>query len=345
MTAGIRLKSMIAAALGWTGQIEKRIAGRAASHFLILMYHRILPRRETGFGIQAGMYVEPKTFEMHIRFLKDHFQAIPMTDLARLFHPASDLPKQAPVCIVTFDDGWSDFYEYAYPILVSHGIPATVFLTTGFIGSKSRFWTDILTEMVYRRERSGDGRRKKPDPPHAVIGLLEQGGRSAESRLERSIESMKRLPSTEIEQILSVLSERWGIDPAFRGRDFLTWSEIREMHRSGLVSFGSHTETHRILTTSTDEEIEWELLRSKDRLIAEGVADASFLPFAYPNGDYNGSVIRLVKKHQYGLAVTTRKGWVPLADRDGAFELKRIGIHQDMASTRSMFGCRILQVV
>ena len=129
-----------------------------------------------------------------------------------------------------------------------------------------------------------------------------------------SIESMKALPEEEIRRVLDNLRERWGVDPALQSRDFLTWDEVREMHRSGLVSFGSHTETHRILTTLRDDEIVRELRRSKERLAEEGVAGSSFFPFAYPNGNHSDNIIRFVKEHGYSLAVTTRKGWVRYAD-------------------------------
>jgi hypothetical protein len=52
-----------------------------------------------------------------------------------------------------------------------------------------------------------------------------------------------------------------------------------------------------------------------------------------------------VKKHEYSLAVTTKKGWVRHSDGLRLFELDRIGIHQDIASTGAMFGCRILQII
>lgn len=114
------------------------------------------------------------------------------------------------------------------------------------------------------------------------------------------------------------------------------------MKASGLITFGSHTASHRILKQLKDEEILDELLRSKERLIAEEVVDPSSIPFSYPNGNYNEKIVRMVKEAGYSLAVTTESGW----NHPGGnpFLLKRTTIHQDMSSTKAMFGCRIVDI-
>jgi peptidoglycan/xylan/chitin deacetylase (PgdA/CDA1 family) len=281
---------------------------------------------------------------MHIQYLKNYFHVIPLSEIMNNYGKSPSL-KPKPICIVTFDDGWSDFYKYAYPVLKAHGVPATVFLPTQFIGTENQFWTDALMQLCYGKTQGEGGCRKQPSSLNAVIDLLESGSVTLEDRLERTIETMKSLPQEEINRILADLSERWRIDPTPQGRDFLTWDEVREMHRSGLVSFGSHTATHRILTTLRDDEIDWELQESKNRLVEEGVVDLSCLLFAYPNGNYNDKILNLVKKHGYSLAVTTKKGWVHYSDGLSLFELQRIGIHQDIASTGPMFGCRIAKIL
>ena len=317
----------------------------SSSRCLMLMYHRIMPNKNVEYGLQAGMYVEPETFEMHIHYLKKHFRVIPMKGFMEFNNNSFKIPAGIPLCILTFDDGWSDFYTNAYPILKANGVHATVFLPTEYIGTEKRFWTDSVTRLCYGRERGEGYLQKKPKSSNPVIDLLENGSGSMEIRLDKAIEKMKALPQEEINRVLADLSERWEIDPTSHGREFLTWDEVREMHRSGLVSFGSHTGSHKILTALRDDEIDFELRQSKNRLLAEGVVDPSCLPFAYPNGNHNDRIVALVKKHGYSLAVTTKKGWVRYSDKAKMFELDRIGIHQDMASTGAMFGCRILQVI
>ncbi len=341
MSISIYLKSVAANILDKCGITEYLIDRYSKNNFVVLMYHRVLPAKERNPGLEAGMYVEPDTFDMHIRYLRKHFIIRPLSEAMNYLEGAFP-PRREPVCILTFDDGWWDFYTYAYPILSSNGVPATVFLPTKFIGSVDRFWTDSLSRLCHGRD-PGAACRNLTDPSHPIIDLLENGNGSMEDRLERSIESMKALPEEEINRILGSLRERWGIDPSPESRDFLTWDEVREMHRSGLVSFGSHTDTHRILTTLRDDEIARELRRSKDRLAEEGVAGPSFFPFAYPNGNHTDEIIRFVKQQGYSLAVSTMAGW---NGKDASpFALKRISVHQDMTASMEMFGCRIAEIL
>jgi len=111
------------------------------------------------------------------------------------------------------------------------------------------------------------------------------------------------------------------------------------MHGSGLESFGSHNATHRILTKLSAEQVREELLRSRDAILSEGAAAPTGLPFCYPNGDFDDRTAAMVRECGYRLAVTTERGWNS-ADGD-LYTLRRIGIHDDMSRTRSMFGCRV----
>jgi peptidoglycan/xylan/chitin deacetylase (PgdA/CDA1 family) len=345
MISVLQAKSVLADVLDFIGVTDIVVAKKSKSRLLILMYHRIFPAKEGGPGVQAGMYVEPETFEMHLRCLKKYFQVLPLCEIRAYGNHVKNKSGERPACILTFDDGWHDFYEYAYPVLMKHEVPATVFLPTKFIGTTDSFWTDSLIRLCYGREKGGGIRRKREITSNPVIDLMESPGRDLEDRLERCIKEMKARPQEEISRILADLSDRWGVDLPSRERNFLAWDEVREMYRSGLVSFGSHTESHRILTTLRDGEIDEELQRSKNRLLTEGVVNPSFIPFAYPDGGYDRNIRGMVERHGYSVAVTTRKSWVRCHEKGSEFELGRIGIHQDVASTESLFRCRILQIV
>ena len=343
MQYSIRVRSVAAEALDRSGLVRYALQRRSRNGLLILMYHRILPPEEAQTRVQAGMYVVPETFEEHLGMLKELFQVVPVSEIVSGGRRIRSGRDPRPACVLTFDDGWSDFRRYAYPSLKAHALPATVFLATDFVGTARTFWTDELCRLFYAREAAGSQPPKTGAAVSLPIRLLEAADLPAEGRLEQAIETMKRMSQDEIAGVVVALAQRWGRDDAPRQRDFLTWDEAREMHRSGWVNFGSHTASHRILTMLSDAEVSLELARSRDRLVAEGLADGGCLPFAYPNGDFDARTAELVRKHGYTLAVTTRKGWVPLEGDMDRFELQRIAIHQDMAFTRGMFGCRMLQ--
>lgn len=87
-----------------------------------------------GGGIQAGMYVDQETFEVHLEFLKKHFKMVPLSNLLPSIGKSYG-SNSKPLCVLTFDDGYYDFYEHAFPVLKAYQVPATVFLPVDFIGS------------------------------------------------------------------------------------------------------------------------------------------------------------------------------------------------------------------
>jgi peptidoglycan/xylan/chitin deacetylase (PgdA/CDA1 family) len=335
----VGIKSIVASFLYSSGILRLNLSRVSKNTFIVVMYHRIVPAQEAEKIVQPGMYVDPITFRTHVEFLQKYFAIIPIAYLSCQGEAAFRNSNDKPRCILTFDDGWYDFYEYAFPILKENNIPATVFLPTNFMGTNRLFWTDRLAFLLTQRESSERSPSKAPSPSNALISQLDTMQGNYEAKLEKSIEILKSLRDEEIEEVLSELSSRWNVDPTPQNRAFLSWEEIKEMHQSGLITFGSHTASHKVLTTLTDNEIQEELIKSRDKLISENIVDTSFIPFCYPNGNFNDKIARMVKEAGYTVAVTTKNGWNN-AESD-PFTLRRIGIHQDMTSTKAMFGCRI----
>lgn len=340
MSLPIFLKRVFANCLVFFGIIEKKIMALEADRMFILMYHRIINPENSFFVVQPGMYVTPETFENHLQFLIKHFEIIPLNYLS-LDNIEESFVAGKPSCVLTFDDGWIDFYQYTFPLLKKYNVPATVFLPTDYIGSDRWFWTDRFSWMLKKIENCS-----KPlvqlnsgfDP--AINRIINTAG-SFEDKLEFGINILKVKHLDNIDQILNDLSLLYDIKGMVRERMFISWEEVREMKHSGLVSFGSHTAGHPILTTIDDYEITNELEKSKIKLIEEGAVDSSFIPFCYPNGNYNSQIEKMVVNSGYNLAVTTQNGWVTSLDK---YKLKRVGIHQDMTSSKAMLGCRILGI-
>ncbi len=101
---------------------------------LIIGYHRILPRSHPEYKkMQPGMRVEPEILEMHIQTLKKYFEIIDLNEWIERVKMGKPVPKKA--CALTFDDGWADNYEYAFPILKKENVPATIFLVSSMVGT------------------------------------------------------------------------------------------------------------------------------------------------------------------------------------------------------------------
>lgn len=312
------------------------------NEFLILLYHRIIEKNSINSYVQDGMYVKPETFDKHVQYLKRNFDIISLESLFQKNDFLINRKSNLPFCILTFDDGWKDFYENAYPILIKHEAFATVFLPTDLIGTKRRLWTDQLADLIMDRNNDMIKNIILSDSNEDFLKSLCNLKGSHENRVEKSIALLKTLPVEKIENTINILSKLWKVDLKEKDRCFLTWEEVRKMYASGLIQFGSHSKRHNILTTVADRVVWEELVESRTRLLAEEVATQSFLPFSYPNGNFTYEIARMVEEAGYSIALTTIKGWNRISNnRSDNYQLKRIGIHENIASTKHMLACRL----
>ena len=96
------------------------------------------------------MCVSPDNFSEHLKRLRKSYRPINLGEVG-IFLDEGKLPGRSVA--VTFDDGYADNLWKAKPILEKHGIPATVFMTTGQAGQDREFWWDDLERIMFSPER------------------------------------------------------------------------------------------------------------------------------------------------------------------------------------------------
>jgi sugar phosphate isomerase/epimerase len=160
----------------------------------------------------------------------------------------------------------------------------------------------------------------------------------SEERFADIIARCKCLRPGEIEAVLKALGDILEV-PIPRERLTVNWGEVREMAMHG-ISFGSHSCSHHLLTQLSHGEARREIEES-DRLLR--AMPCGYLPvFCYPNGDQDETIQQVVKVCNYAAAVSAQAG-VETAKPENPFVLKRIGIHNDVSSTVSMFAFHLLR--
>ena len=321
-----------------TGRQSTLFRGRNA--LLILMYHRILPRSDPRHPMeQPGMIVEPDTFRMHLRELKKLFTPVSLSEWIAKARSGESLPAKAVA--ITFDDGWRDNYEYAYPHLQAESFPATIFLVSDLIGTRRTFWPEQLMKILVDAANSADnavwttpefrwladldGKTTFVDRPPTVDELdavVRQAKRFSEETLYTHIDAMSTLIPTTPDQPI----------------DILNWDQIHEMDGSGLVSFGSHTRNHTRMSNGLSHDLMWDEVVGSKKLLEENIGKP-ISTFCYPNGDITESAARLVSEH-YDASLTTQTGWNNAGNID-FYHLKRIGIHQDISVDKTAFLARL----
>lgn len=115
------LKEMLVA----TGR--QLVVPRVSSRVVILCYHSVSTR--------SFASATPNAFEQHLLWLRAHCEIVPFRQVA---HAAGDWQGDRPVVALTFDDGYADNYEYAFPLLRIFEVPATFFLTVGLLEQDPR---------------------------------------------------------------------------------------------------------------------------------------------------------------------------------------------------------------
>ncbi len=127
-----------------TPPAARRMAGAVIRWrgILGLNYHRIGDGRRTIFD--RGLFsATAEDFDAHVRWLKSNFDIIAPRDVDTALRD-----ERGRHVIVTFDDGYADNHEHAFPILKSHGVSATFFIATGYIDEPRLAWWDEIAWMV-----------------------------------------------------------------------------------------------------------------------------------------------------------------------------------------------------
>ncbi len=257
-----------------------------------LNYHRIGDPAQT--SLDSGVFsATAEQFEAQLKSLKADCDVIRVADMADVLRKGS---KRRCV-LLTFDDGYLDNYELAFPVLQQVGLSAVIFLATGFLDERLVAWWDEIAWMVKRTTQP-----VLSLPAAWQIESLDVSPDQRDSVCRRLLRLSKMLSPQELSQFLGDLGEALGTGRAPRDADtapWMTWDMVREMHRGG-IDFGGHTVTHPVLSKCTLDQQREEIQQSKARIEAE--LGTSITTFSYPIGQpwaFTGETMRLIREAGY----------------------------------------------
>lgn len=298
-----------------------RVVGRLRSSagIPILSFHRVNDDRDPFFpSMPTAMFAD------RMQHIARNYVVLPLEELAERLGRG---PMPTNALALTFDDGYRDAFTHAAPILARYGLPATIFLATGFMGTTDMAWYDKIAAAVKT------GRQELELVSGEVLSLG-----SAKERLgtlRKLLQRLKGIPDEERQAAVEDLVRR--LAPAEPGRPkrlMLTWDEVAALKGLGF-SIGAHTVSHPILARVTPEAAWQEIQGSK--LAIERALGTPVRSFAYPNGgisDYDSSTVELVQRAGFTCAVTTQRGLN--TRKTPIFELRRGGPWEDHLPTYAM---------
>jgi peptidoglycan/xylan/chitin deacetylase (PgdA/CDA1 family) len=263
--------------------------------FPIFMFHRVV-EEGTVDGTDEHLTVTKGAFEETIVFLNRHFQIVDIMEAVERTRS-----NGRPVCVLTFDDGWRDSYDMAFPILKKHAVPATFFLCAGLVGTNHLFWFERVQNLVNEVAKSKDGfARLKSYSGSLFSSEVLKDIHDNVTLLWQINHRLKGLHPARIDDWLNKTEAHFSITPDEK-RNLLNWEEIREMSKNN-ISFGSHGMSHSILTVLSKEEKQHELEQSKKILSERGI---NFVPaISFPNGNYDQETINIAEKVGYKVLLT-----------------------------------------
>lgn len=299
-------KTGVAGLMRWTGADRLIGALNGPPHApLIIGYHSVVEDFAGGAeGYMPSMLISRRMLERQLDWLGRRYRFISLDDLGTRLE--SGLPFERPVAAVTFDDGYRDFYEQAFPLLKRKGIPAAVFVVTDLLGTSRLLIYDklyLLLVRAFSTRRFGSldlfhfllglgirlpdiARMCQPGDPHAVMRAL-----------------YTVLPQALLHRVVNALEADFEMEEStLRERHTLSWAMLSEMHRAGVV-IGSHTKTHALLPNEDWQNALEQTLGSKQGL--ERKLGITIRHFAYPNGSFDASSVRAVANAGYRFAYTT----------------------------------------
>lgn len=301
-------------------QLQNQIAlsPRRQRPFQILVYHRVNDYHDP-FFLHA---IPTAHFAQQMAYLARHFTVF---TLAELWQRSRDYRLPDNGIAITFDDGYRDFYQYAFPILQRYRLPATLFAATAPLQHRTPLWYD---QVFHAFKLTKNDRLELPWLSGISFDLTQTPNRL--QALKIFIDHVRRLANAERLSLvqwliltLNVEVTQWQQENAM-----LSWQELQTLHQSG-IEIGSHTVTHPILTVIAQDQLERELVESKKLL--EEKLQAPVTSFAYPNGgaaDFNQAAVQVLQRAGYRCAATTIAG-----NNDStvdAFALRRLPPYGDL---------------
>lgn len=267
---------------------------RRSPAFLVLKYHRVNDDGDPFFPALA-----PTLFERQMALIARTYLVLPVEELVERMTRGS-LPRRA--LAITFDDGYRDNLTHAAPILARYGLPATIFITSGFVGGGEVPWFDRVA-LTFKATRASE----YLTPWGTTVTLNTPGERLV--AVDRMLAYLKNLPDDERRRAVDRLQTGLGDGEQDRLKGWmLSWDDVHALAGLGF-SVGAHTVSHPILSRVSRERARAEIEGSRSKIAA--ASGRTPRAFAYPNGgadDYSEMVSALVREAGFTCAVTTRFG-------------------------------------
>jgi peptidoglycan/xylan/chitin deacetylase (PgdA/CDA1 family) len=290
------------------GQAARWLKYRIASRALILMYHRVTDLSNDPYLLA----VKPKHFAEQLEVIRRFCTPVTLSQLVEALRHGKTLNR---AIVITFDDGYADNLHCAKPLLQRYEIPATVFVTAGYLEKRREFWWDEMDRALlqpgtlpHRLRLDINQTAYEWELGEATVytekdyrcyndwHIERQDDPTSRHRLFRALYSaVANLPTIDRQKVLDDLLLWAGAESAARPTHrTLTTDELVLLHEGTLIEIGAHTMTHPFLSTLSANDQRSEIQESKS--ILERILNQPVTSFAFPHGSSNAETDAAIQK-------------------------------------------------
>ncbi len=303
-----------------SARIDRALDFVGGARGIIFALHRVRPLQNQAFRPNLGLEITPAFLDAAIEHTKSRNLIFVSMDEALARLSARDGQNFA---VLTLDDGYRDTVEHALPILQKHGVPATVFVTSGFADRSAAVWWLTLEEAIRRAPSV-----LFPDLDR-ITGFATDTPRRKQSAFEQIRALVTQHSPEAMRSAVFDIAMQAGISPNDICEDAcLNWNEISALAKHPLITIGAHTVSHPVLARCNPTEAMIEMARS--RAAIEEQINSPVRHLAYPNGDTGSAGPRefsMAKALGFASAVTTRPGLIYTAHDQWMTALPRVSLN------------------
>jgi peptidoglycan/xylan/chitin deacetylase (PgdA/CDA1 family) len=306
--------------------MQRRTGGAGA----VLRFERVRPRQAARFQPLKSREITPRFLDRTIRALKRwKFDIVSMDEVCRR---AVTLKSRRRFACLTFDGGYKDLIDSAYPVLSRHGVPFTVYVPTAFPDGLGEAWWLALEQVIAREDRLSlmiDRKERRFDIPET----------SEKYQLYDFLETwLRSLSPPDLSSAIKDLCIRYSVDLAKLSRESsMDWEDLAKLAADPLVTFGSTTVNYPVLSNLRDADALREM--TMGRAVAQAAFRRDVRHFAYPFGDrasFRRQHVAMADEAGLASAASAIPGLVEAEGRTNLHALPRISWDGRQGSLRVM---------
>jgi peptidoglycan/xylan/chitin deacetylase (PgdA/CDA1 family) len=282
----------------------------------IFLFHRVSPQRNLLWNPMT-----PKLFEQIVVYLNNRYEIVPLEKTLTGQHK---LKGEKELCAITFDDGYKDFIDYAFPILQKHKSPSSMYIVTDCADNNTPPWTYIINHLFINTSHISLDLKSKALPP----SLKKINWRNSRERIayaKKLSAFLKQLNNKERELIFEQIVKDFNDVEKPEGM-MLSWDEIRYLHQNG-CEIGSHSVSHPLLAKKSNvTEIASELTES-GKIIEKQIGKFP-IAISYPFGSYNDLTKKASQEAGYKVGITVNPVQFD-SKKHNLFEVPRIELFDE----------------